>query len=417
MIPSRVCWGCCAIMGDKLVCTLNTARLNSTHDLRIPLCIWLCLQQRIGRTISIGSFFDLVSRWELGPYAPVTTERCSSDQIECRCSRVSVRRVNRAYNRPRFPLRTAKRLQALWARRWSWTRPRRRSTPSFARRRGRCHCGRGCDCSRRCGSRRGCCCCCCCWRRSSCAVAVAVGVGVGVPPPWQKISIEPIGTPVTVVSACQPNPRCSISVGGEIPPCIAKWVTRCPSVSAWIINIHFVGGIGRDSPAAHHIHLSVKGKRSGFPSSSRYGRNRANGIGNRVEAKRVGGVYYCETDSVPIRRSSYIDDAIDGTCGRIHDPFRRVHFLCPSGARSGIGIKLPDLVSRRYVDIKAAQDVQLVVSHCKPAWQNGACSIARPVVAAKEGRGISGRVVGKHASGGCGLARGGTTHAIDRRRP
>ena len=104
-----------------------------------------------------------------GPYAPVTTERCSSDQIECRCSRVSVRRVNRAYNRPRFPLRTAKRLQALWARRWSWTRPRCRSTPSFARRRGRCHCGRGCDCSRRCGSRRGCCCCCCCWRRSSCA--------------------------------------------------------------------------------------------------------------------------------------------------------------------------------------------------------------------------------------------------------
>ena len=58
-----------------------------------------------------------------------------------------------------------------------------------------------------------------------------------------------------------------------------------------------------------------------------------------------------------------------------------------------------------YVDIKAAQDVELVVSHCKPAWQNGACSIARPVVAAKEGRGISGRVVGKHASGGCGLAR------------
>ena len=31
----------------------------------------------------------------------------------CRCSRVSVRRVNRAYNRPRFPLRTAKRLQAM----------------------------------------------------------------------------------------------------------------------------------------------------------------------------------------------------------------------------------------------------------------------------------------------------------------
>jgi hypothetical protein len=39
------------------------------------------------------------SRWESRPYAPVATERWSSHQIECRCSRVSVRRVNRAYNR------------------------------------------------------------------------------------------------------------------------------------------------------------------------------------------------------------------------------------------------------------------------------------------------------------------------------
>ena len=54
-------------------------------------------------------------------------------------------------------------LLTLRARSWSGTRPRRRSTPSFARRRCRCYCGRGCDCSRRCGSRR--CCCCCCWRR------------------------------------------------------------------------------------------------------------------------------------------------------------------------------------------------------------------------------------------------------------
>ena len=46
-------------------------------------------------------------------YAPVATERCSSHQIECRCSRVSVRRVNRAYNRPTFALPTAKRLQPL----------------------------------------------------------------------------------------------------------------------------------------------------------------------------------------------------------------------------------------------------------------------------------------------------------------
>jgi hypothetical protein len=39
------------------------------------------------------------SRWESRPYAPVATERWSSPQIESRRSRVSVRRVNRAYNR------------------------------------------------------------------------------------------------------------------------------------------------------------------------------------------------------------------------------------------------------------------------------------------------------------------------------
>jgi len=79
---------------------------------------------------------------------------------ECHCSRVSVRRVNRAYNRPRFPLRTANRLQALWARRRSWTRPRCRSASSFAR--GRCwrRCRRRCRRPRYRG--------CCCWCRSSC---------------------------------------------------------------------------------------------------------------------------------------------------------------------------------------------------------------------------------------------------------
>ena len=93
----------------------------------------------------------------------------------------------------------------------------------------------------------------------------------------------------------------------------------------------------------------------------------------------------------------------NGACGRIHDPFRRVHFLCPPGACGSIGIKLPDLVSGSYVDVKPAQDVQLVISHRKATRQDRAGSIARPVVAAKEGRGISGRIVGEHASCGCGV--------------
>jgi len=39
------------------VCTHSTASANSAHDLKIPLPIKRCLQKRIGRTITIGSFF------------------------------------------------------------------------------------------------------------------------------------------------------------------------------------------------------------------------------------------------------------------------------------------------------------------------------------------------------------------------
>ena len=54
-------------------------------------------------------------------------------------------------------------------------------------------------------------------------VAVGDGVGVGVAPAAQKISIDASGvTPCNVVAACQPNPGCAVSVGGEIAPCIAE---------------------------------------------------------------------------------------------------------------------------------------------------------------------------------------------------
>ena len=40
-------------------------------------------------------------------------------------------------------------------------------------------------------------------------------------------------------------------------------------------------------------------------------------------------------------------------------------FCVHLAAYSSVGIKLPDLVGGRYVDIEPAQDVQLVVSHRK----------------------------------------------------
>ena len=54
-----------------------------------------------------------------------------------------------------------------------------------------------------------------------------------------------------------------------------------------------------------------------------------------------------------------------GAGGRIHDPHWRVCLLCPLGPYSKGGIKLPDLVGGRYVDVEPAQDVELVVSHRK----------------------------------------------------
>ena len=143
------------------------------------------------------------------------------------------------------------------------------------------------------------------------------------------------------------------------------------------------------------------------------GCDRANCVGDRIEAERVGGVHHCAT--LEIRRTSHVDGAAYGARGRIHDPFRRVHLLCPPGACRSIGVKLPYLVGGSHVDVEPAQDVQLVVSHRKPTRQNRAGGITRPVVAAKEGRGISDWIVGEHASCGCGRSGCRSADAIDQR--
>ena len=101
-----------------------------------------------------------------------------------RCSRVSVRRVNRAYLGAQFALRT--RLGASHSEAATGAMGEALASDEAAVS-GRSR--TGCRGRRRCGCRSSCCRCCC--RRGG--VAVAVGVGVGVPPPWQKISIEASG--------------------------------------------------------------------------------------------------------------------------------------------------------------------------------------------------------------------------------
>src|SRR5213078_1162847 len=123
-------------------------------------------------------------------------------------------------------------------------------------------------------------------------------------------------------------------------------------------------------------HLTIEAQRSRLPCRPRYGCYRAGHVAAGIEAERVGGVDHRATGE--IRRPSHVDDATYGACGCEHDPFRRVHFLCPLGAYGSSGVKLPYLVGGSYVDVEPAQDVQLVVNHCKPTRQDCAWRIARP---------------------------------------
>jgi hypothetical protein len=104
----------------------------------------------------------------------------SSDQMDCRSSRVSVRRVNRAYNRPGFALRTAKRLQAYGR----GTGVGRGLGVGVVRVPGGVAVGVAVAVAVVVAVAVG------------VAVAVTVGVGVGVDPAWQKISVDAVGRPV-----------------------------------------------------------------------------------------------------------------------------------------------------------------------------------------------------------------------------
>src|SRR4029077_3484593 len=103
------------------------------------------------------------------------------------------------------------------------------------------------------------------------------------------------------------------------------------------------------------IHLPIEAKRSRLPCSPRYRCDRADAVTRGIEAERVGGVHHCAT--LEIRRTSYVNGAAYGACGRVHDSFRRVHFLCPPGACRSIRIKLPYFVGGSHVDVEPAQDV------------------------------------------------------------
>ena len=87
----------------------------------------------------------------------------------------------------------------------------------------------------------------------------------------------------------------AVSIGGKIAPRMIEGRTCAPSVRDRIVDVDYVGRIGRDSAATHHIHVSVEVKPSRFSSGSRYCRNRADAVSRRVEAEGVSGVHHRAT--------------------------------------------------------------------------------------------------------------------------
>ena len=82
----------------------------------------------------------------------------------------------------------------------------------------------------------------------------------------------------------------AVGIGREVAPRMVERDAQAPGVRAWVVDVDFVGRIGRHSASAHHIHLPIEVQSTRFTSGSRYGRNGADAVSRRVEAERVGGV-------------------------------------------------------------------------------------------------------------------------------
>ena len=85
----------------------------------------------------------------------------------------------------------------------------------------------------------------------------------------------------------------AVGVGREVAPRIVERHACAPTVSTRIVDVDFVGRIGRHSAATYHIHVPVKVQSTRLTGSSRYGRNRANGVSYWIEAEGGGGIHYC----------------------------------------------------------------------------------------------------------------------------
>ena len=84
----------------------------------------------------------------------------------------------------------------------------------------------------------------------------------------------------------------AVGIGWEVAPRMVERDAQAPGVRAWVVDVDFVGRIGRYSAATHHIHFSVEVQPSRLTGSSRYSGNRANGVSYWIEAEGSVRVHY-----------------------------------------------------------------------------------------------------------------------------
>ena len=140
----------------------------------------------------------------------------------------------------------------------------------------------------------------------------------------------------------------TIGVGREVAPRIVEGQAYAPAVRARIVDVDFVGRIGRHSASTHHIHPAVEVKRTRLACCSRYVGNRADSIRDRVIDKGVRSIGQSAGRRWDdIGASTRLDEVANCRRGYVAARNRQnSSLLYPGGRRS----KLPDLAGRGHRD-------------------------------------------------------------------
>lgn len=177
----------------------------------------------------------------------------------------------------------------------------------------------------------------------------------------------------------------AVAVGCKIAPRSYERRGRAPAITRWEIRVYLVRWVGRRSTPAHDIHegrglRECPRERSCLACWSWYIGDRHDGIRYRIIVKRVAGID--KRSAVPVtstagvneiaavveivdRHSRYIA-ACEGQHGVLHHP------------HVGRGSKFPNRVGHSRVNLKAAQNVELVVKDSEAAGQSYPVGVPGP---------------------------------------